>query len=103
MPAPEAKRMAREAVIRMFPRASVEEMLPPLEPVEMSLPPAFNGDDDGALPPLEPAEEPLPATTMERPANAHPVTRREPGFGSGTENTERFAIHSDPGSHTPMQ
>eukprot|EP00973_Karenia_brevis_P062120 8639985-Karenia_brevis.AAC.1 len=40
---------------------------------------------------------------MERLTNAHPVTRRQPGFGSGTESTERFVIHSDPGSHTPTQ
>eukprot|EP00973_Karenia_brevis_P051041 7088404-Karenia_brevis.AAC.1 len=63
MPVPEAKRMAREVVIRMFRKANVEDMLPPLEPVEMSLLPAFDGDDDGELPPLEPAEEPLPVTT----------------------------------------
>eukprot|EP00973_Karenia_brevis_P078346 10878321-Karenia_brevis.AAC.1 len=67
----------------------------------MSLPPAFDGDDDGSLPPLESAEGPYPNTVQ--PANVHSVTRQEPGFGSGTENTERFTIHSDPGSHTPTQ
>eukprot|EP00973_Karenia_brevis_P085973 11923985-Karenia_brevis.AAC.1 len=40
---------------------------------------------------------------MEQPANAHPVTRHDLGFGQGTVDTERFAIHSDPGSHTPTQ
>eukprot|EP00973_Karenia_brevis_P052154 7245615-Karenia_brevis.AAC.1 len=40
---------------------------------------------------------------MDQPDNAHPMTRRQPGFGSGTEVTERFAIHSDPGSHTLTQ
>eukprot|EP00973_Karenia_brevis_P085726 11892157-Karenia_brevis.AAC.1 len=103
LPAPEARQRAREEMREMFPEANLDELLPPLEPVEMRLPADFDGDDNESLPPLEPSEEPPPITNTDQPANAHPVTRHDLGFGHGTEDTEQFATGSDPGSHTPTQ
>eukprot|EP00973_Karenia_brevis_P007831 1062162-Karenia_brevis.AAC.1 len=79
MPAAEARQIAREEIAQMYPGANLDELLPPLEP----------------------AEEPLPETERRQPTNVHPVTQHDLGFGQGTPNTEQFAIHSDPGSHSP--
>eukprot|EP00973_Karenia_brevis_P035630 4915361-Karenia_brevis.AAC.1 len=63
----------------MYPRANLDELLPPLEP----------------------ADEAFPETERVAPTNEHPVTQHDLGFGQGMPNTEQFAIHSDPGSHSP--
>eukprot|EP00973_Karenia_brevis_P087392 12115857-Karenia_brevis.AAC.1 len=54
LPASEARQRAREEIREMFPEANLDELLPPLEPVEMRLPEGFDGDDNESLPPLEP-------------------------------------------------
>eukprot|EP00973_Karenia_brevis_P046427 6437999-Karenia_brevis.AAC.1 len=64
--------MAREELTQRYPGANLDELLPPLDPVEMCLPVDFDGDDNESLPPLDPVEEPSPTTNTNQPANAHP-------------------------------
>eukprot|EP00973_Karenia_brevis_P051978 7219326-Karenia_brevis.AAC.1 len=71
MPASEAKRIAREEIARMYPAATLDELLPPLEP----------------------AEESSPEVERRQPTNVHPVTQHDLGVGQGTQDTEQFAIH----------
>eukprot|EP00973_Karenia_brevis_P002641 360299-Karenia_brevis.AAC.1 len=62
--AEEAGRIARETIAQMYPRANLDELLPPLEP----------------------ADEAFPERVA--PTNVHPVTQHDLGFGQGTPNTE---------------